>query len=83
MNREWILSHLREAHEEISRTIQEIEEDSEYDFGAYLVAMMHIYNHVNTAWNSRDASPDRVKTCTYEEFERWRRFPIDIDMSVT
>lgn len=83
MNREWILLHLKEASEELTRTIQEMEQDPEYDFGEYLVAMMHLYNHLNTAWNSRDATPERVKACTYEEFERWRQFPTDIDMSVT
>lgn len=82
MNREWILLHLKEAHEELTETIQEIEKDSEYDFGQYLIAMMHLYNHLNTAWNSRDASPERVKACSYEDFGRWRQFPTDIDMSV-
>jgi hypothetical protein len=83
MNREWILFHLKEASEELTRTIQEMEKDPEYDFGEYFVAMMHLYNHINTAWNSRDATPERVKSCSFEEFEKWRQFPSDIDMSVT
>ena len=83
MNKEWILLHLNEAREELTDTIQEMEQNPEYNFGEYFVAMMHLYNHLNTAWNSRDASPERVKACTAEEFERWRQFPTDIDMSVT
>lgn len=83
MNKEWVLFHLREAHEELTRTIQEMEQDSGYDFGEYFVAMMHLHHHLNTAWNSRDATPERVKACTEEEFETWRQFPADIDMSVT
>jgi hypothetical protein len=82
MNRDWILFHLQEAHEELTRTIHEMEQDPEYDFGEYVVAMTHLYHHLNTAWNSRDASPERVKACSEEDFEKWRQFPSDVDMSV-
>jgi hypothetical protein len=81
MNKDHILFHLREAHEELTHTIQEIEQDPEYDIGEYIVAMMHLYNHINTAWNGRDASPERAQACTEEDFVRWRQFPSDIDMS--
>jgi hypothetical protein len=66
MNRVWIFLRLKEAGEELTRTIQEMEEDPKYDFGEYFVAMMHLYHHLNAAWNSRDATPDRVKSCTFE-----------------
>jgi hypothetical protein len=81
MNRDWVLFHLKEAHEELTRTIQGIEQDPDYDYGEYYVAMMHLYHHLNTAWNSRDASPERVQKCTDEEFAQWRQFPNDVDMS--
>src|SRR5262245_8236873 len=53
MNKIWILDHLREAHEELSRTIGELESDPEYGEGELYVAMAHLYHHLNTAWNSR------------------------------
>lgn len=78
MNREWVLLHLREAQEELTRTIAEIEADPDYDVGEFLVAMQHLYHHLNTAWNSRDERPARVKACTDDDFYTWRRFPDDI-----
>jgi hypothetical protein len=74
VNRDLILSQLKEAHEELTRTIAEIEQDPEYDFGEYLVAMMHLYHHINTAWNARDTSPERAQACTKEDFEVWAIF---------
>ena len=79
MNKEWIALHLAEAQEELERTLREIQRPdyNEFDFQ---VAMAHAYNHLNTAWNSRNRSPERVAKQTDEEFYRWRAFPTDIDM---
>lgn len=81
MNKEYILFHLSEALEELSRTINEIKTDKEYGQEEYSVAMQHLYNHVNTAWNARDASESRAAECSEEDFYKWRQFPVDIDMS--
>ena len=81
MNKDWVLMHLREAAEELSTSIHEIETDPDYDFGDFLVAMMHLYHHVNTAWNAREASPEQAKRSSDEDFRRWRQFPTDIDLS--
>lgn len=59
MNRDWVLSNLREAQEELNRTIGEIEADPEYDVGEFMVAMQHLYDHLNTGWTSRDEGPAR------------------------
>ena len=80
MNRDWILFHLGEAHEELSKAIQKIRDDPNYDYGEFLVAMQHLYHHLNTAWNSRDASPDQVKSENDEDFGRWSQFPGDLPM---
>jgi len=81
MNREFILINLKEAQEELSRTIQEIENNSEYDPGEYFVAMQHLYHHINTAWNIRDSDSIRAEICSEDDFRKWRQFPSDIDMS--
>jgi hypothetical protein len=81
MNRDWVLFNLREAQEEIQRTISEIEQDADYNFGEFVVAMSHAYHHLNTAWNSRGESQRAVEACSEADFQRWRQFPADLDMS--
>jgi hypothetical protein len=78
MNQELILFHLREAKEELGQTIDQIAADSSYDYGEFLVAMSHLYHHLNTAWNGRDASPERHYAHDKVDFHAWRKFP-DID----
>jgi hypothetical protein len=80
MNREHTLFHLREAAEELQRTIQEMDANPAYDYGEFLVAVQHLYHHLNTAWNARDESPERVATCSDADFLRWRQFPQDIEL---
>ena len=81
MNPEHILMHLKEAKEELDRTIAEIEKDKEYDVGAFFVAISNIYNHLNTAWNARDATEKEAVECSEENFKKWRKFPTDLDFS--
>ena len=80
MNRDHTLWHLHEAVEELQRTIHEIEIGPEYGYGEFSVAMQHLYHHLNTAWNARDESPERVRACSDTDFVRWRQFPQDIDL---
>jgi hypothetical protein len=80
MNRDWVLTNLREANEELTRTIADIERDATYDFGEYRVAMQHLYHHLNTAWNARDASPLAVQASTDAIFNRWSALPSDLPM---
>jgi len=82
MNREWILFHLKEAHEELRSAIEEFEKRSDCDDGEYLVTMMHLYHHLNTAWNAKDVSIEDARISSDENFSKWRQFPSDIDMSV-
>jgi hypothetical protein len=78
MNREWVLYHLRQAHQELARTITGIDSDLEYDVEEFGVALAHVYHHVNTAWNSRDQPGARVRECTDADFSQWRQFPSDV-----
>jgi hypothetical protein len=78
MNREHVLFHLQEAEEELSGTIAALRKDPEYDIGDFLVAMQHLYHHLNTAWNGRDATPEQVAACTEEDFNKCDRFPMDL-----
>ena len=80
MNRDAVLFHLREAKEELDRTISEIESDQTYDEPEFRVAMSHLYRHLNTAWNGRDASAERHTACSQSDFDTWGKFPSDGDL---
>ncbi len=80
MNREWVLHNLRHVSEELNRTIAEIEADAEYEMGDFIVAMGHMYLHLNTAWNAQDVDPERVRNCSKEDFDNWRSFPKEFDV---
>ena len=78
MNTDFLLFNLREAQEEIENTIRDLETDSDYGESEFSVAMMHLYHHVNTAWNARKSTPEQSKSCTDEDFNRWSRYPTDL-----
>jgi len=80
VNRNWVLFHLGEARHEIEKTLKEIRETPDDDYGEFFVAMQHLYHHLNTAWNSRDATEDRVAQRSPEDFYQWGRFPSDLPM---
>ncbi|HEX6993788.1 MAG TPA: hypothetical protein VF339_06535 [Gammaproteobacteria bacterium] len=81
LNKAYILFQLREAAESIRTLIQEIEDDPDYDIGAYTVDMMHLYHHVNTAWNARYSTKEESDACSEEDYERWRRYPNDLEIT--
>ena len=80
MNREWILCHLREAQEELTRTISQIESEPDYDEIEFEIAMAHMYDHLNTGWNSRTIDHERIATGSEDDFYAWRAFPTDIPL---
>ena len=80
MNTQWVLFHLREAQEELIRTIKELESVPAEDDVEFRIAIEHLYNHLNTAWNSRNATDEQTAKCTDEDFYKWRDFPSDISM---
>ena len=80
MNKRWILTHLREAHEELTRTIEKIEADPEADEIVFEIAIAHMFNHLNTAWNSRAVTDDKIAKMTKDDFYAWRAYPKDISM---
>lgn len=80
MNRDAILFHLQEAKQELDRTIGNIESQTDYDHGEFVVAMNHLYSHLNTAWNGRNASEERHGECSQADFDAWRKFPPDEEL---
>lgn len=75
MNRRAVLFHLREAAEELNRTVEELAGDPRYAEESLEVAMGHMYHHLNTAWNGRHQTDKQHRECTDRDFNRFRRFP--------
>ena len=80
MNKDWVLFHFREAHEELTRTIARLESEPNPDDIEFEIAVAHMYNHLNTAWNSRSVDGAQIAVCSEEDFYAWRAFPSDISM---
>ena len=80
MNHRVVLFHLREAKEELDGAISDIERNSEYDVGEFVVAMSHLYHHLNTAWNGRDQSDEMHQKASPEDFSRLRKFPANDEL---
>ena len=80
MNRDFVLFHLREVAEEMSRTVREIESDPEYGAGQLLVAMQHTYHHLNSAWNGREIAELKALNINDSAWNRLGGFPPDFPL---
>ena len=80
MNRKVISFHLREAAEELNRTLAEVEGGGACDVEGFRVAMGHLYHHLNTAWNGRDQTDEEFRKCADADFQRFRRFPTESEL---
>ena len=75
MNKEWIAFHLDEAAEQLRETVKKLSSEAEYSHADFLVEISHAYHHINTAWNSRDASPEAVANHTDADYDEWQKMP--------
>lgn len=73
MSTDYTLWNLRHAAEELASIIASVE--SEGDEGIDAVAFGHLYHHLNTAWNAREATQDQADKCSESDFYLWRDFP--------
>jgi hypothetical protein len=80
VNNRLVRFHLREAQEALQRAVEDMPTDAEYGEGDLFPAMQHIYHHLNTAWNARDASEAEAEPGTDEQFDRWGAFPQDFPL---
>lgn len=79
MNRELVLHHLAEAHEALSRLLDDARQDPDWGVGDLFAEMPHLYHHINTAWNARD-STNAIGQVSETEFRQWGAFPVDLAM---
>jgi hypothetical protein len=79
VNRELVLHHLAEAHQALTRMLQDAREDPEWGIGELVAEMPHLYHHINTAWNGRESS-NAAGQASDTEFRQWSAFPVDLPM---
>lgn len=79
MNRILVLHHLAEAHETLGRILEEARQRPDWGVEELFAEMPHLYHHINTAWNARDAT-NAVEQSSDAEFRRWSAFPTDLPM---
>ncbi|HAE99792.1 MAG TPA: hypothetical protein DCO68_01065 [Methylophilaceae bacterium] len=79
MNKDYLLFHLKEALEELSRTVGECETDPSYSESELSVAMQHLYHHLNTAWNTHNLSPEKIDKASDQDFNLWGSYPSDLE----
>ena len=80
MNKDHLLFHLKEASEELSRTVADCENDPDYSEGELTVAMQHLYHHLNTAWNTHKLSPEIINQASDQDFNVWGLYPSDLEI---
>lgn len=78
MNRDHVLFHLREASEELSRTISQIESDPAFSRGEFALPMLNLYHHLNTVWNTRSLDARQIAVATDRDLNAWGLFPVDL-----
>jgi hypothetical protein len=77
INKAHVLSELKEAAEELERTIRALKRAG-YGEAELSVAMEHIYHHLNTAWNAKHLSASRIRKQTDGDFNKWGAYPKDL-----
>jgi hypothetical protein len=80
LNRDWILSNLKIANEQMTEIIKEIETNSDFNDGDFIGPISHLYQHINTVWNSRYESESAVMECTQEDHDKWGKLPIQDEL---
>ena len=80
MNTRFIASNLKEAEEELRSLITRVASGEQLSFEDYHVAMAHIYHHLNSAWNGRDATDEQWRECSDKDYQKWQKFPEDLPM---
>jgi len=81
MNWQIIKSNIKEAREELEKIENEIDSSEPLEETELMLMMEHAYHHLNFAWNIRNVSTDRYTIMSDEDFNRWGKFPTDIDLA--
>jgi hypothetical protein len=81
MNWKAITMNLSEAREELARLEGLAAAPTRRSAGGLEVGLAHAYRHLNVAWHVRRVPMSRYATLTDADFNRWGRFPKDLELA--
>ena len=73
-----ISRNLDDALEELVVISEMFRPYAEVDESEFKVRMAHLYSHLNTVWNVRNASGADLESADSEQINAWSRFPTDL-----
>jgi hypothetical protein len=78
LNRPCIASDLQEAIEELQK-LSALASSGELKVEQLQIGLLHVYHHLNWAWNTRYVPASKQRALTHTEFRRWGRYPDRIE----
>ena len=78
LNFEIIGGNLSEAIEELEN-IRDRASKGELNEADFQIRLLHAYHHLNFAWNIRNVPTSQYAKLTDEQFERWGKYPSEIE----
>jgi hypothetical protein len=81
LNWEIVLSNLAEAREQLEQVELRVQAGNPPAGGEFQIMPEHAYHHLNFAWNVRRVTTGRYSRLTEDEFNRWSRFPKELEES--
>jgi len=68
---------LEDAREHLEKLCAEVGNNCEYGEAEFQIDLLHIYSHLNRAWNGRNATDAQADDkATWRE---WSQFPTDLE----
>ncbi len=81
MNWSIIGSNVTEAREELARLEALLADPKRRSEATLEVSLAHVYHHLNFAWHARRVTISRYRKLSDADFNRWGRFPTDVESS--
>jgi hypothetical protein len=81
LNWEIVLSNLAEAREQLEEIELRVKAGNPPAEREFQIMLEHAYHHLNFAWNARRVTTERYSRLTEDEFNRWSKFPKELEES--
>lgn len=77
MNSKFITYNFQEIQEEVEVILRDMKAGGMTE-DKFRKSVQHIYHHLNTAWNGRNAPGDALDVPHSELLKKWEKFPTDM-----
>lgn len=81
MNTKFITFNFQEIAEEVELILRDMKAGGMTE-EKYLKSIQHIYHHLNTAWNGRNAPADALDVAREADIRKWEKFPSDVSAQI-